>query len=149
MPTSSNVQAVCIQCKAFCCTKVKPPITEQEKRKILESGYKDYFHKIDKGVYTITSGSDKKCPYLKSDYTCQIHKVKPKLCQLWPIIPHYKKNKRGCLVIKCPIYPLLTEEEIQKAKKEANTIPINIINHLWNVSPETKQEYKKFEYEEI
>ena len=149
MPTLTNYQAVCTQCKAFCCTQVKPPLTEQEKSKILKSGFKNHFKKINKGIYTIKSDNNKNCPYLKSDYTCQIHKVKPKLCRLWPVIPYYKNKKRGCLIIKCPIYPLLTQEDIRIAKKEAKTIPNNIVIYLWNISLEIKQKYKKFEYEKI
>jgi hypothetical protein len=39
MPSSLQFLAVCKQCKAFCCTIVRPLLTEKEKHDILEAGF--------------------------------------------------------------------------------------------------------------
>jgi len=126
-----------------------PPITEKEKDDILKGGFEDYFMKITDEVYTIKSGDNGKCPYLNEDYSCKIHSVKPTLCKVWPVIPRYQNKKRECIVIKCPLFPLISKKEIQQTKKEAERIPLPIIQHLWTISPAIKQKYKKFEYDKI
>ena len=147
MPSFLQFLAVCKQCKAFCCTIVRPLLTEKEKHDILEAGFKDYFIKVKNGVYCIKPGENGKCPYLKNEYSCEIHRVKPELCRIWPVVPRYKNNKRSCIVIKCPLFSYISEKEIQQAKKEANTIPLTIIKHLWNISPEVKKKFKILGYE--
>jgi len=150
MPSISHVfLATCKQCKSFCCTLVRPPVTEQERENILKAGFNDYFIHVGNGIYDMESGDNERCPYLKHDYSCEIHSVKPELCRIWPVIPRYKNNKRDCIVIKCPLFPHLSEKEIMQAKKEAETLPLSIIEHLWDISPEIKKKYKVFEYEEI
>ena len=86
---------------------------------------------------------------MKSDNTCQIHNVKPDLCKIWPIVPRIKNNKKECIVIKCPIFPLLSENDIEHSKKEAYNMPSEIIRQLCDISDELKEKYKKFEYESI
>lgn len=149
MPTSRQTLFVCEQCKAFCCNLVRPPITEQEKQDILEAGFSDYFIDVGNGIYDIKPAKDGTCPYLKRNYSCEIHRVKPKLCRIWPVIPRYKDNKRGCIVVKCPLFPYMSKKEIQQAKKVADTIPPAIIKHLWDISSEMKKKYKRFQYQEI
>jgi len=149
MLISHKFLTVCEKCQAFCCQLVKPPITEKEKNDIINAGFTDHFIKIEEGIYAIQSNKNDSCPYLKNDYSCEIQPVKPILCKVWPVIPRYKDNKRSCIVIKCPLFPSLTEKEIKQAKKEANTIPLSILAHLWKISPEIKQKYKQFEYKEI
>jgi len=149
MPMSEQFLSVCNHCKAWCCTLVRPPVTEQEKLDILAAGFNDYFTKDEDDIYTIKPDSNGICPYLKDDYSCEIHQVKPKLCKIWPVIPRYKNNKRDYIVIKCPLFPELSREELKKAKKKAETISTPIIQHLWAISPEMKRKYKQFEYEEI
>lgn len=149
MATSHIFLATCKQCKAFCCTLARPPVTEKERHDILKAGFKDYFIKTECRIYDIKEGDNKQCPYLKHDYSCEIHHVKPKLCKTWPVIPRYRKSKRDYIVVKCPLFSYLSEKEIKQAKKEAETIPLPIIEHLWNISPEMKKKYKVFEYEEI
>jgi len=149
MLTSEQFLSVCRHCKAWCCTLVRPSVTEHEKLAILAVGFNDYFTKIDDDIYIIKPDSNGICPYLKDDYSCKIHQVKPKLCKIWPVIPRYKNGKRDYVVIKCPLFPQLSKEKLEQAKKEAETISTLIIQHLWDISPETKQKYKRFEYEEI
>jgi Fe-S-cluster containining protein len=149
MPTSSKFIPVCKQCKAFCCITARPPVTEKEKHAILEAGFKDYFVKVGNNIYDITSEGDEQCPYLKHDLSCEIHKVKPTLCAVWPVIPRFKNNQRDCIIIKCPIFPLLSKEELHQAKKAADTVPLPLIKHLWSISPKVKNKFKMFEYEKM
>lgn len=149
MPTSSQFLTVCTQCKAFCCTLVRPPITEKEKHDILRARFKDFFIKVEEGIYEIRPRDSDKCPYLKNDCSCEIHDVKPKLCRIWPVVPQYKNKKLSYIVIKCPLFSYISKKEIQQAKIDAKTIPPQIIRHLWNISSKMKEKYKQFEYEEI
>lgn len=149
MPVSTKYLTRCKGCKAFCCTLVIPPVTEQERKKILKAGFEDYFKYIGNGIYEITGKKNKACPYLQIDWTCKIQSVKPSLCRIWPIIPRIKNNKRSFIVVKCPIYSYLSREVIIQAKKEAETISTAIIEHIWNIPEKMKNKYKKFEYEKI
>ena len=149
MPTSKQFLTVCKKCKTLCCTLVLPPVTEKERNAILKAGFTDYFTHISNEIYTIKPTDQGKCPYLSCNDSCTIHQVKPKLCRVWPVIPYYKNNKRGYIVIKCPLFSQLSKEDIICAKKEAETISIPIIEKLWNISPETKQKCKVYDYEEL
>ena len=149
MPVSKKYLTICKACKAFCCTIVIPPVTEQERKKILTAGFEDYFKYIGNGIYEITVGKNKVCPYLLNDYTCKIQSVKPSLCRIWPIIPQIKNNKLSFIVVKCPIYSYLSKEVIIQAKKEAETISNAIIEYIWNIPEKMKNKYKRFEYENI
>ena len=42
-----------------------------------------------------------------------------------------------------------SDEILNEAKKEAERIPLMIIQHLWTIPPAIKQKYKKFEYDRI
>lgn len=90
-----------------------------------------------------------RCPYLQQNNTCKIHNVKPALCKIWPVVPRYINKKRSNIIIKCPLYPYLTQNDIKQAKKEAKAIPAFIIHHLWKISDEVKEKYKRFEHEKI
>lgn len=149
MPTSQQLLEECKKCKALCCTLVLPPVTEKERNDILNAGFNDYFTHIGNGIYTIKPADQGRCPYLKHDYSCEIHPVKPILCRIWPVIPRYKNNKRGCIVVKCPLFSQLPRDVINQAKKEGETIPLPVIYRLWDISSETKKKYEIFEYEEI
>ena len=149
MPLSNDFLKICNNCNAFCCRQRLPPITNKEKEKILKMVNEDHFHKINDDIYTIKTLENGSCPYLTSNNTCQIHKVKPDLCKIWPIIPRIKNNQTEFIVIKCPIFPLLSEDDIQNAIKEAKEISSKIIHQLWNIPSEIKNRYKKFEYEII
>jgi Fe-S-cluster containining protein len=126
-----------------------PPVTENEINKILKAGFENHFIRMGDELFTIKSKANGNCPYLKKDCSCMIHDVKPTLCKIWPIVPHYQNNKRGYIVIKCPLFPLISKKEFQQKKKEAEKISIQIVKHLWNISSPLKQEYKRFEYVKI
>jgi len=149
MPLSTEFLKRCKECKGFCCTLVIPPVTEQEKEKILKAGFEDHFKYIGNGIYKITKDKNKSCPYLQKDWTCEIQSVKPDLCKLWPIIPYIKNNKRGFIVIKCPIYSYLSKEDIIQAKKEAEAISDIVVELIWDIPEKIKNKYKQFEYEKI
>lgn len=149
MPVSHQFRKVCSNCKAYCCSNVRPPITKDEKQIITNSGFKDHFIKIRNGIYEIKPGKDGNCPYLKKDFTCEIHKVKPKLCKVWPVVPRLKLDKKNYIVIKCPLYKYLSKEDLIEAKNEAENISTSIIQHLWKMSHEIKNKFKIYDYEEI
>jgi len=146
MPISDQFLDVCTKCKALCCTFVLPPVTEEERNQILKAGFEDHFNKVDDAIYKITPSEKGNSPYLQSDLSCKIHQVKPNLCKIWPVVPRYHNNTRGGIIVKCPLYSQLSEEDIQKAKKEAEQIPIPILLQLWKISEDTKEKYKIFEY---
>lgn len=149
MPTSDDYIATCTKCKAFCCTLFLPPITAQERQIILDAGNPDHFKKLSDDVYQIIPDKNGVCPYLSTEYQCTIQEIKPTLCRIWPVVPHDKHTKRGAIVIKCPLYPLLSKQDIDHSKKEGETISPAVIAHLWNISEDTKDKYKVFDYEEI
>ena len=149
MPTSQHFHDVCNRCKAYCCTIVRPPVTEKERQDVLNAGFKDHFIDLGNEIYKIKPGKNDNCPYLKNDYSCEIHTVKPNLCRVWPVVPRSRNTKRSCIVIKCPLYHHLSKGELEQAKKEAEIIPLPIIRHLWTISPKFKNKFKIFEYEEI
>lgn len=148
MPTSNDYIKICTNCRAFCCTAHRPPVTEEEKNTITEAGHANCFVKVKDGIYEIEE-KDGKCPYLQKDYSCKIQEVKPSLCKTWPIIPRYKNDKRDCLLVKCPLFPLLSTKDLDNAKEEARKIPIALVKQLWTISEKTKNEFKKYEYEKI
>jgi Fe-S-cluster containining protein len=147
--TSSDSLRVCKKCHAFCCTAILPLLTEQEKNAILDAGFTNNFIEIENRIFTIKKGKNGSCPYLTRRNTCSIQKVKPKLCKIWPVVPRIKNNRKFTIVIKCPLFPSLSLQEIQQAKNEAETIPQTIISYLWNIPPAMKEKYKRFCYEEI
>lgn len=149
MPTSSAYRTICTQCRAYCCTLITPPVTEKEKQRIIKAGFPDRFEKIEKNLYAIKSEHTNKCPYLKNDYSCSIHAVKPHLCNLWPVVPYNKNNTRGCLLIKCPLFPFLSKKTIDATMKKAATIPLPLVEHLWKLPSKMKEKYKKFDYKKI
>jgi Fe-S-cluster containining protein len=149
MPASSAFLSVCKQCTAWCCTMVKPPVTTQERNTILQAGFPDYFVQLNKDIYQIKAEEQHPCPFLKKDYSCEIQNVKPKLCKIWPVIPRYKQSKLEFIIINCPLTSTLHPSEIQHAKKEAETLPPLLIQHLWSISPDMKKKYKRFTYKEI
>lgn len=149
MPTSPEFLSVCKQCKAFCCTAVLPMLIEEEKNRILSEGFPGHFIEIEHGLYRIKKGSNGVCPYLTKEQSCSIQKLKPKLCKIWPVVPRYKNNLRVTFLIHCPLYPFLSDDEIMQAKKEAEDLPLDMLRHLWDISLESKNKYKRFMYTEI
>lgn len=149
MPRSPHFRTVCKNCEAYCCGFVRPLVTDKERQDVLGAGFQDYFIEVGNGIYEIKPGRRGFCPYLNEDYSCEIHAVKPRLCRVWPVVPRLRNEKLSFLVVKCPLYRCLTEEEVEEAKKEAACIPRSIIYQLWTLSSELKNKFKIFEYEEI
>ncbi len=149
MRVSNQYLSICNHCKAWCCTLVRPLVTKQEKNAIIAAGYSNFFIKYENDVYSIKPNEKGICPYLKDDYSCDIHHLKPKLCKIWPVIPRYKNGKRDYIVIKCPIFPELSKDDLKQAKNEAEAIPTPIVKYLWAISSEVRHKYKRFEYENI
>ena len=149
MPASPTFLSVCTKCHAWCCTAVTPPVTKQERDIILQAGFLDYFIQISEDIYKIRAEDQKPCPYLKDDLSCEIQQVKPRLCRIWPVIPRIKHNKKEYILMNCPLTSTLHPSDIQSAKEEAEALPIDLIIHLWDLSPEDKNKYKRFTYKEI
>ncbi len=146
MSVSNKFLNLCNECNAFCCRQRLPPISTNEKKRILDAGYENNFLHLKDDIYTIIPSNKGCCPYLKSDNSCKIQDVKPTFCRIWPIVPRIRNDKRAYLIIKCPIFCLLSKEDIEKSKKEAEKIPEETIIQLWDISDDLKEKYKKFEY---
>jgi Fe-S-cluster containining protein len=149
MPTSSAFLSVCAKCHAWCCNAVMPPVTKQERDIILQGGFPDYFIQIDEDMYQIRAEDQKPCPYLTKDMSCGIQEVKPRLCKVWPVIPRISHNKKEFILLNCPITSTLLPSDIQRAKKEAEALPVDLIVRLWELSQKHKNRYKRFTYTEI
>jgi len=149
MPTSQEFLNVCRDCHAFCCTIVRPVLTNQERQRILGEGFPDHFIKIQDNIYEIQLGEKGRCPYLDKNNACLIQRVKPKFCKIWPIVPYIKNKKRGYLVIKCPLFFHISKKKLNETKKQAEEIPDDIIEHLWESTKKKKNRFKIFEYQEI
>jgi Fe-S-cluster containining protein len=135
---------ICKKCKAHCCKLGDLTVTDKEMDRILKAGFPNHFIRISKGRYDIKSKNGR-CPYLKKDYSCQIYKVRPKFCMIWPINPEYRENKIEFNVIKCPLFPYLSETDINNAKNIALQIPLDMIKEIWEIPPRFKKRLDKFE----
>ena len=146
---------VCQKCKATCCKMGGPDFTEKEMKKVLKAVHKNYFIKLDKNHYELKSKRGR-CPYLKKDNSCEIHKVKPLICLCWPVLSKFKKDRREFLIVECPMTPLLSKKDIEKCKKEASKIPRKIVENGWKMStiPESElkiilKRFKKFKKKKL
>jgi len=141
MVTSNKFLNVCQKCKAACCKMGGPDFTEEEMKLVLKSGHKCCFLKVREGIYELQS---KKCicPYLKKDYSCEIHKIKPLMCRCWPVFPMLNGKKKRYMIIDCPITKLLTQEQIAKCKKEASKIPKKLLDAALDFSTLSKSNAK-------
>ena len=112
----------CQKCKAACCKMGGPNFTEKEMRRVLKEGYKyeDYFFKVRPKIYELKSKRGK-CPYLKKDNSCEIHKIKPILCVCHPVFPNFS-GKKGYTLIECPLAKIMTKKEIDRCKKDADKV---------------------------
>jgi len=117
---SNKFLEVCQKCKATCCKVGGPNFTQKEKDTVINEGYKDYFFKVRPGIYELRSKRGK-CPYLKKDNSCEIHKIKPILCVCHPVFPNFK-GKKGYSIIECPLAKVMSEKEINKCKKDADKV---------------------------
>jgi len=126
MVKAAKFLQVCKECKAKCCKMGGPDFSEKEMRKVLKVGYKNYFIKVGKNHYELKSKRGV-CPYLKKDFSCEIHEVKPLMCLCWPVVVDIKKGKRKYFLVECPMTSLLTKKDIEKCKNEASKIPKDVL----------------------
>ncbi len=116
----------CKACGAVCCKMCGPDFTETEMKKVLEAGYPNFFIKVNKNHYELKT-KDGACPYLKGDDSCSIYEARPSMCKCWPVYPECKTSKSEYFLIKCALTPLLSEQEIKELKKEAESIPKELL----------------------
>jgi len=144
MVKSNKFLKVCRKCKAACCRMGGPDFTEAEMKKVLKAGHKNYFFEVRNRIYELKSKKGI-CPYLKKDYSCEIHKIKPLMCRCWPVFPmvkHGRRIKKRDMIIECPITKLLTNEQIAKCRKEANKIPDKLLYAALDFSTLSKSNAK-------
>lgn len=132
---------VCQKCKATCCKMGGPDFSEKEMRRVLNSGFKNYFVKINKNHYELKCKKGI-CPYLKKYYSCKIHKIKPLMCICWPICVDIKNEKSVFSLAICPLTKLLSKSEIEKCKKEAMKIPKLTLKESFTSSKLPKSDLK-------
>lgn len=131
----------CKSCQAACCKMCGPDFTEAEMKKVLEAGEANFFNNINEHHQELKTKNGL-CPYLKEDNSCSIHELRPAMCRCWPIYPECSKNKKKYFQMECALTPLLSEEEIQELKKEAESIPKELLVSSYNNSALTEEEIK-------
>jgi len=125
MKTNTALE-VCQKCKAACCKLGGGDFSKSEMQKVLKAGYPNFFSKINNNHYELKSKKGV-CPYLAKDNSCNIHKVRPLMCKCWPVYLKFKDNKKQFFLIKCPLTPIFSKQDIKLMKKQANRIPKDII----------------------
>ncbi|MBS3118695.1 YkgJ family cysteine cluster protein [Candidatus Woesearchaeota archaeon] len=116
----------CKACGAVCCKMCGPDFTENEMKKVLETGYSNFFIKVNPNHYELQTKNGA-CPYLKEDDSCLIYEARPSMCKSWPVYPECKNGKIKYSLIECALTPLLSEQEVQALKKEAESIPKELL----------------------
>ena len=134
----------CQKCNAFCCKMGGPNFTETEMKRVLKVGYKNYFFEVRNKIFELKSKKGR-CPYLKKDNSCEIHKVKPLLCQCWPVFPNFNRKKGGYIIIKCPLAKIISKKEIEKCKKEAKKVSEKLLDVALDYSTVSKSDAKLLE----
>ena len=125
---AAKASAVCKKCRAYCCRLGGPDFTKEEMKRVLKAGHPDYFVKIGRNHHELRVNKGI-CPYLKKDNSCLIQKVKPPMCRSWPVDVEYEKNKKAFSLIKCPLTPLLSKQDIRTMKKQAGSTTKDIIKN--------------------
>ncbi|MCW3984733.1 MAG: YkgJ family cysteine cluster protein [Candidatus Bathyarchaeota archaeon] len=78
-----NVGFQCQNC-GVCCRMQPPDVDEFERKRIEDSGFKDFYETDENGLNWIKRKKDGACMFLTGDNTCQIHSVRPAVCKLEP-----------------------------------------------------------------
>lgn len=148
-----DIKKICQKCKASCCKMGGPDFTKKEMEKVLKSGFKNYFSKINNNYYELKSKNGK-CPYLSKDYLCSIHKVRPLMCKCWPVYPEFRNKKREYIIIQCPLTPHLSKKQILVMKKQASKLPREFVDSLKTNLPKKDfklimKRFKRFKKEKI
>jgi Fe-S-cluster containining protein len=110
-------------------------------KKVLKSGYKNYFFEVKDNIYELKSKRGI-CPYLTKNNSCKIHKIKPILCLCWPVFPNFRKKKKEYILIECPMTKILSKREIEKCRKEASKISKKLLDVALDFSTISKSEAK-------
>jgi len=118
-----------------------PDFSETEMKRVLAAGHPNFFNKINEHHHELKT-KDGLCPYLKEDHSCSIHELRPAMCRSWPIYPECSKDKKKYFQINCDLTPLLSEEEIEKLKKESESIPKELLVSSYNNSGLAEEEIK-------
>ncbi len=111
------VKKICKNCGGVCCKLGGAEFTRKEMKKVINSGYPDYFRKINEDHYeTITRNGI--CAYLNKKNICTIQEIKPKMCWAWPVNLDFRGKKKVYCLMNCKLTPYLSEKEIKKMKKQ-------------------------------
>jgi Fe-S-cluster containining protein len=110
---------ICRKCQASCCKFGGADFTGGEMRRVLDAGYPNYFVKINENHYEMKSERGT-CPYLKSDYSCLIHDVRPLVCKSFPVYVVCKNNETEFCLIACPLSAVLSKNDIEVMKEQAS-----------------------------
>jgi Fe-S-cluster containining protein len=143
-----KIYLICKKCKAKCCRMGGPDFTKKGMQKVLDAGFKDYFYKEREKFYGLKCKKGI-CPYLKKDYSCEIHNVLPNMCKCWPVYLEYKNGKKKFVLYNCPLTKYLNKEDIERMKKQVSKIPKEIISEPFSegdmkLQPELKYALKIF-----
>jgi|SRR3989338_1749808 len=136
-----KILETCKACQATCCKMCGPDFSETEMKRVLAAGHPNFFNKINEHHHELKT-KDGLCPYLKEDHSCSIHELRPAMCRSWPIYPECSKDKKKYFQINCDLTPLLSEEEIEKLKKESESIPKELLVSSYNNSGLAEEEIK-------
>jgi Fe-S-cluster containining protein len=117
---------ICQYCKAKCCNLGGADVTGAERETIIKAGYPDHFLKIGSNHYEMLSKNGR-CPYLKKDNTCSIHRLRPLPCRCFPVHPEFIEGKKKYLLALCPLANKLPDEIIRNMKKNSAKIKNYII----------------------
>jgi Fe-S-cluster containining protein len=120
MKTNTTLK-VCQKCKSSCCKFGGADFSKVEMQKVLESGYPDYFVKINENHYEMKS-RNRICPYLKKNNSCLIHKIRPAVCKSFPVYVKCNNNKTDFFLISCPLSKVLTERDVKYMKNIAESV---------------------------
>ncbi len=137
----NKILDTCKTCQAACCKMCGPDFSEAEMKTVLEAGQANFFNKINEHHYELKT-KEGLCPYLKEDNSCSIHELRPAMCRSWPVYPECSKSKKKYFQINCALTSLLSAEEIERLKKEAESIPTELLVSSYNNSALTKKEIK-------
>jgi len=148
MPKQS-VPETCRKCGAYCCNLGSVTVTAEERNRILDAGHPNRFVKVGLDRYDIKSGPDGRCAYLKDDNSCGVYEERPAFCRIWPVNVELKDGKLAFSVFKCPLYPELSEKDIEGMKKGASRIPVDMIKGIWDVPSIFRKKLERFETESL
>ena len=112
---------ICRKCRASCCKLGGADFTREEMRRVLDMGYPNYFVKINENHYEMKSERGI-CPYLKSDYSCLIHDVRPSVCKSFPVYVVCEDNEARFCMMACPLASVLSKNDIEVMKKQASQV---------------------------